>query len=85
MYIPSCSAIPICKGKEELLEKGGNFRFIVEKIIIKLFDGLVWFGLWCLTPLSTIFQLQCGSQFYWWRKPEYLEKTTDLLQITDKL
>jgi hypothetical protein len=24
-------------------------------------------------------------QFYWWRKPEYLEKTTNLLQITDKL
>ena len=26
-----------------------------------------------------------GSQFYWWRKPEYPEKTTDLPQVTDKL
>jgi hypothetical protein len=28
--------------------------------------------------------VNCGSQFYWWRKPEYPEKTTDLLQVTDK-
>ena len=34
---------------------------------------------------ATIFQLYRGGQFYWWWKPEYLEKTTDLSQVIDNL
>jgi hypothetical protein len=42
-------------------------------------------GLWCLTSLSTTFQLYRGGQFYWWGKSEYSEKISDLPQITDKV
>ena len=42
-------------------------------------------GSWCLTALSTTFQLYRGGQLDWRKKPKSPEKTTDLPQVTDKL
>jgi hypothetical protein len=49
-----------------------------KTFFLKQNDIIGWFGLWCLKPLSTIFQLYRGNKFYCWGKPKYLKKTINL-------
>ena len=65
----------------------------IEKIWQKSLVRINFHWQWATGPLlksmttittAPLFQLYCGGQFYWWKKPEYPERTTDLSQATDK-
>ena len=51
-------------------------------IIGKIIQYLYWVMVFNNT--FNKFHLYRGGKFYWWRKPEYLEKSTDLPPVADK-
>jgi len=84
-WLAKCKQKPttVCKFWPNLQEL--CLEIFLQKQSDKKYGCNMFFDVWGVTPLSTIFQLCRGSLLYWWRKSGNPEKTTDLSQVTDKL
>ena len=60
------------KDAKDTAVQNKNINYLRQKFNRTYIDCL--FALWCLSSLSTIFQLYRGDQFYRWRKLEDLRR-----------
>jgi len=75
-------SLPDVKCPQNKPQKQSADKLIYSISILHMHSQL-GLGLWFLRPFATIFQLYRSGKFVWWMK--YMEKTTDLPQVTDKL